>query len=82
MENGLQRRAPYSNDNYQVTVDAEKQQLKIAKRGQATIAFKATNLPKREPVSHMNNQRSTSPKSVFEQKEDYVSDATSTQFNF
>jgi len=68
IENGLQRRVPFSNDNYQVTVDAEKQQLKIAKRGQATIAFKATNLPKREPVSQMNNQWSTSPKSTFEQQ--------------
>ena len=52
IENGMQKREPYSNDNYQVNVDPDKQQLKIIKRGQATIAVKATNLPKREqPVS-------------------------------
>ena len=52
IENGMQKREPYSNDNYQVNVDPDKQQLKIIKRGQATIAVKATNHPKREqPVS-------------------------------
>ena len=34
-----------SSDNVQVTVDAEKQKIKIDKRGHSTIAIQANNLP-------------------------------------
>ncbi len=46
IENGMSKRVQFSNDNYKVTVDAEKQSMKIAKRGQATIAMKKVELPK------------------------------------
>ena len=65
IENGMQRRGPLSNDNYQVTVDADKQQMKISKRGQATIAMKASNLPTSMASSRKNPHHSShSPKST------------------
>ena len=80
MENGMQRRVPFSNDNYQVNLDPEKQQMKIVKRGQATIALKASNLPQ----STRQKDRGRSPYESGPQNdgEEYFSDGGSTQFNF
>ena len=55
IESGAQKREPLSNDNYQVIVDPAKEQMKIAKRGQATIAMKVSDLPKPHSViEHLN----------------------------
>ena len=51
MENGLNKKAPVSNDNYSVTVNTEKQQMKISKRGQATVAMKTPNLKSNSGVN-------------------------------
>ena len=45
-DNNMARAVPLSVDNYSVTVDPEKQQMKINLRGHAPIEMKATALPK------------------------------------
>ena len=42
-----------STDNVQVTVDAEKQKIKIDKRGHSTIAIQANNLPSSMTTSQL-----------------------------
>ena len=42
-----------STDNVQVTVDAEKQKIKIDKRGLSTIAIQANNLPSSMTTSQL-----------------------------
>ena len=42
-----------SSDNVQVTVDAEKQKIKIDKRGLSTIAIQANNLPSSMTTSQL-----------------------------
>ena len=37
LESNVQRRVPFSTENVQVTVDTEKQKMKVAKRGLASI---------------------------------------------
>ena len=81
---------PLSNDNYQVTVDTDKQQMKISKRGQATIAMRATNLPNAMNSTRKNPHHSSqSPKSASNGGEilpsegcgkEMISDGDSTQF--
>ena len=81
---------PLSNDNYQVTVDTDKQQMKISKRGQATIAMKATNLPnamnstRRNPHHSIQSPNSASNGAETLQTEgvgkEMISDVDSTQF--
>ena len=56
IESGAQRREPFSNDNYHVTVDPSKEQMKITKRGQATIAMKRP-IPKAHGVLENLNNR-------------------------
>ena len=56
IESGAQRREPFSNDNYQIVVDPTKEEMKIAKRGQATINMKVNDLPKHQGVVELLNQ--------------------------
>ena len=45
IEKGMQNQVAFSGDNYQVQFDPDKKQMKISKRGQATIAMKGVDLP-------------------------------------
>ena len=54
-----------SSENVQVTVDAEKQKIKIDKRGQSTIAIQANNLPSSMTSSQIKVEKSEEDDEIY-----------------
>ena len=54
-----------SSENVQVTVDAEKQKIKIDKRGHSTIAIQANNLPTSMTTSQIKVDKSEQDDEIY-----------------
>ena len=54
-----------SSENVQVTVDAEKQKIKINKRGHSTIAIEANNLPSSMTTSQVKVDKSEQDDEIY-----------------